>query len=202
MIFSRKWRNLALAMLTVTILCNLLVLKQMPDSSSRSIRAVSRPQEQHSGADLQVFRENISRKLGSTTITSSSSSGGVLKRWVLGRGRASKQHDDPRATQSSQAVVESHENSSEIALDAGSSEQLYMNHPRFGQQNSAARSASKQAAQDSVAIQENQKIAADTEVGDIAGSLNSTVPQARPQNLVQLSEAFRQQQVRAFWIPI
>jgi len=117
-------------------------MRQMPDSSSKSIRAVSRSEEQRSS------RESISRKLGSTMSTSSSGTTGVLKRWVLSNGGRSKQPDDIKAGQGIQHLLQTERNSSEVSSQLESSEQLYKSHPRFGQQGLAARASSKQAARE------------------------------------------------------
>ncbi len=193
MLLPRKWRNLALGMITVTILCNLLVLKQMPDSSSRTIRAVTRTEEQH-GEPAQ-HRESISRKLGSTKGSSFSGSTGVLKRWILSGDTQSKQHNSTTVEQSDKQGAQSAELGSEAAPEHETSEQLYNSHPRFGQQNLAARSSSKQAAKEPAHGQGAQQLDASEQPGDIASSLVSNASNARPQNLVQLAEAFRQQQV-------
>ncbi len=193
MLLPRKWRNLALGMITVTILCNLLVLKQMPDSSSRTIRAVTRPEEQHE--DAAQPRESISRKLGSTKGSSFSGSTGVLKRWILSGDKQSKQRNNTTVGQSDKQQAQSGELASEASLEHETSEQLYNSHPRFGQQNLAARSSSKQAAKEPAPAQDAQQLEASEQLGDIASSLVSNASNARPQNLVQLAEAFRQQQV-------
>ena len=193
MLLPRKWRNLALGMITVTILCNLLVLKQMPDSSSRTIRAVTRTEEEH--GDAAQTRGSTSRKLGSTKGTSFSGSTGVLKRWILSGDAHSKQRANSTAEESDQQRAENGELSSEGSLEHETSEQLYNSHPRFGQQNLAARSLGKQAAKEPTHAQSAQQLEASEQPGDIASSLVSNASTARPQNLVQLAEAFRQQQV-------
>ena len=193
MLLPRKWRNLALGMITVTILCNLLVLKQMPDSSSRTIRAVSRTEKPQ--GDATKRRESISRKLGSTTGSSFSESTGVLKRWILSGNALSKHRDNATDGQSDKQQAKIEELSSEASSEHETSEQLYNNHPRFGHQNLAARSSSKQAAKGTAQAHNTQPLAVSEQPGDIASSLVSNASIARPQNLVQLAEAFRQQQV-------
>lgn len=192
MLLPRKWRNLALGMVTVTILCNILVLKQMPDSSSRTIRAVARTEELRE--DAVQHRESISRKLGSTKASSFSGSTGVLKRWILSGNTPSKHHENITGGQSDKQQAHSGELPSENSLEHETSEQLYNNHPRFGQQNSAARSSSKQAAKEPAQARTTQPLGMSEQPGDIASLVNNA-SNARPQNLVQLAEAFRQQQV-------
>ena len=193
MLLPRKWRNLALGMITVTILCNLLVLKQMPDSSSRTIKAVSRTEEAHS--DAAQPRESISRKLGSTKGSSFSGSTGVLKRWILSGKAHSKQQQTITAGQDSSQETEGGIFSPHLSLERKTSDQLYNSHPRFGHQIQAARSSSRQAAKEPAHTHNTQPAEASRELGDIARSLVSNASNVRPQNLVQLAEAFRQQQV-------
>ncbi len=193
MLLPRKWRNLALGMITVTILCNLLVLKQMPDSSGRTIRAVTRTEEQH--GDAAQHRESVSRKLGSTKDSSFSGSTGVLKRWILSGKAHAKHRDNTTTGQSAEQQRQSGQLSSKDPPAHETSEQLYKSHPRFGQQNLAARSSSKQAAKEPAHARDAQPIETSERPGDIASSLVSNGSNARPQNLVQLAEAFRQQQV-------
>ena len=180
-------------MITVTILCNLLVLKQMPDSSGRTIRAVTRTEEQH--GDAAQPRESISRKLGSTKGSSLSGSTGVLKRWILSGDAHAKHRDNTTAEVRDEQQTQSGLLGSKDSPAHETSEELYKSHPRFGQQNLAARSSSKQASKEPAHIQRAQAVEASEEAGDIASSLASNGSSARPQNLVQLAEAFRQQQV-------
>ena len=189
MLFSRKWRNLALGMLTVTVLCNVLVLKQMPASPSRSIKAVKNPKDLHS--EPHVSRDTTSRKLGFTNTTTSK----VTKRWVYSIGAASERRSNSKASQSSGARANSDTTTQEFSSQSESSEQLYMSHPRFGQQSLPAQSADGQATAGIAAGGDAGTRAAAEEVGNIASSLHGNASEARPQNLVQLSEAFRQQQV-------
>lgn len=177
-------------MLTVTILCNVLVLKQMPDSPSRSMKAVKSSKDVLN-PEPHVSRESTSRKLGFTNSTTSK----VTKRWVYSIGAASERHSNSKSSQSSVTRANTDTTTQGSSSQSEFSEQLYMSHPRFGQQSIAARSSDGQA---TAAIAEGSDagtIAADEEVGNIAGSLHGNVSEARPQNLVQLSEAFRQQQV-------
>ena len=189
MLFSRKWRTLALGMLTVTILCNVLVLKQMPDSPSRSMKAVKNPKDLHS--EPHVSRDSTSRKLGFTNTTTSK----VTKRWVYSIGAASERRSNSKASQSSGARANSDTTAQGSSSQSESSEQLYMSHPRFGQQSLPSQSADGQATAGIAAGSDAGTRAAAEEVGNIASSLRGNASEARPQNLVQLSEAFRQQQV-------
>ena len=192
MLLSRKWRNLALGMLTVTILCNVLVLKQMPDSPSRSISAIKDPKDLHN-SEPRVSRDSTSRKLGFTNSTNSK----VTKRWVYSIGAASERHSNSKTSQSSGIRANKDTTTQSSSSQSESSEQLYMSHPRFGQQSSAARSSDGQATTGIAAGGGGDAgtAAAAEKVGNIAGSLHGNASEARPQNLVQLSEAFRQQQV-------
>ena len=194
MLLPRKWRNLALAMVTVTVLCNLLALKQMPDSSSRGIRVADVPD--NPASVQQASRESISRKLGSSKGSSSSGGTGALKRWVLSGRLTSKQRTDSAGAVSGQQMVDSGKGTAEASQQLGTSEELYNSHPRFGQQSQVARSTSKQAAEDAN-LAEGEGKEPNEGVGSFADALVRNASIARPQNLVQLSEAFRQQQVRA-----
>ena len=189
MLFSRKWRNLALGMLTVTILCNVLVLKQMPDSPSRSMKAVKDPKDLH--PEPHVSRDSTSRKLGFTNTTTSK----VTKRWVYSIGAASERRSSSKASQSSGERADSDSKTQGSSSHSESSEQLYMSHPRFGQQSLPARSSDGQVTTEIAEGSNTGTRAAAEEVGNIASSLRGNASEARPQNLVQLSEAFRQQQV-------
>ena len=177
-------------MLTVTVLCNVLVLKQMPDSSSRSMKAVKTPKDLLN-PEPHVSRESTSRKLGFTNSTSSK----VTKRWVYSIGAASERHSNSKASQTSGTTADRDSTMQGSSSQSESSEQLHMSHPRFGQQSLAARSSDGQATAGIAEGGNAGTIAAAEEVGNIASSLHGNASEARPQNLVQLSEAFRQQQV-------
>ena len=176
-------------MLIVTILCNVLVLKQMPDSPSRSMKAVKNPKDLH--PEPHVSRDSTSRKLGFSNTTTSK----VTKRWVYSIGAASERRSSSKASQSSGARADSDSTTQGSSSRSESSEQLYMSHPRFGQQSLPARSSDGQGTTGIAAGGDAGNRAAAEEVGNIASSLRVNASEARPQNLVQLSEAFRQQQV-------
>lgn len=181
-------------MVTVTLLCNLLALKQMPDSSSRSIRAADVPD--NTASVQQASRESISRKLGSSKGSSSSGGTGALKRWVLSGRVTSKQQTDSAGAVSGQQMADSDKGIAEASQQLGTSEELYNSHPRFGQQSQVARSTSNQAAKDTK-LAEGERKEPGEGAGSFADALVRNASIARPQNLVQLSEAFRQQQVGA-----
>jgi hypothetical protein len=194
MILPRKWKNLTMAMVTVTVLCNLLALKQMPDSSSRSIIAADVPDNK--AYVQQTSRENVSRKLGSSKDSSSSSGTGTLKRWVLSGRVTSKQRPDSGDSVGGQQMRGSNKNIAEASRQLGTSEALYNSHPRFGQQFQTAPLTGKQATENGRLAEEEDKEPGE-ESRSFAGALASNASNARPQNLVQLSEAFRQKQVGA-----
>ena len=177
-------------MLTVTILCNVFVLKQMPDSPSRSMKAVGNPKDLLH-PEPRVSRDSTSRKLGFTNSTTSK----VTKRWVYSIGAASERHSNSKASQSSGASTHSDTTAQAASSQTESSEQLYMSHPRFGQQSLPAQSSDGQTTTGAAERGIGGALVAAEEVGNIASSLHGNASEARPQNLVQLSEAFRQQQV-------
>jgi hypothetical protein len=116
----RRWQVLALAMLAVTALFNVLLLKQMPDASARSMGPVRRP------------GETAARRLGGQETLAGAGSGsrGLLKRWVL--------RSAPRDSSKAPALPDSRMQGAlggnmtmNTAEDGRTNAQKYLSHPHF-----------------------------------------------------------------------
>ncbi len=202
----KSWKSMALIMLTITVLFNVLLMREMPDSSAGSIGSDRKTTTDGS----QRRGETISRRLGAAESRGATtmSTQGLLKRWIL-RGKSAPEQ---RATSSSSQPRNTVANDSTKKDQSG--EEKYLSHPHFAGRSPVASDTaqSAQSSQDPLvddsAKQGDQHLSISSQGlpegegtaasgAPNASALNAELTQAlieRPARLESLSEAFAQRQ--------
>lgn len=134
----RNWKTLALMMVALTAIFNIVLIKEMPDNSGRTIRSVenSRPGQGNQVITIQKA-EIVSRKLGAVDRQDSGKAPkrGLLKRWIL-RSKASPAADAKTtaiSTSSSNEAAKEMISDGEV-LDKSEAVEKYLSHPHLGGQ--------------------------------------------------------------------
>lgn len=200
----KSWKTMSFLMLAIIVLFNVLLMREMPDSSAGSIHSVRRAASDGSRLSSVKKGEAISRRLGAAESRGSDegSTPGLLKRWIqLGKSASEK-----RAPSSS---LQSSSTTADMAVTKDQSgEQKYLSHPHFAgrspvtsdttqsRQNPSDGAAGDQQYANSDQSTLEGKGTAASGAGN-ASVLNAELTQAlieRPARLESLSEAFAQRQ--------
>lgn len=123
----KPWKTLALSMVAITVLFNVLLMREMPDGSAGSIRTVRSSASDSSHSSNVRKGEPVPRRLGSASVRGSVqiSKPGLLKRWILRGSTAS----ESVATDSSPLSQDSLADRTNPKGQSG--EEKYASHPHF-----------------------------------------------------------------------
>ena len=203
----KPWKTLALSMVAITVLFNVLLMREMPDGSAGSIRTVRGSASDSSHSSNFRKGEPVPRRLGSAIVRGSVqiSKPGLLKRWIL------------RGSTASESVASDSQPLSQDSLadrtkpTGQSGEEKYASHPHFAgrspvlsdaQQSSASNANPSDGGEGSLDTPGVVQSVATTEESSGTGASNASGLIAelkeelieRPARLESLSEAFAQRQ--------